>query len=58
MKFISQLPEHDISRGCTTNPEFILLMAEDEEAECDETESLWLAALAVTKPKSSNYDKE
>ncbi|MDL2342418.1 MAG: hypothetical protein QFB87_05065 [Patescibacteria group bacterium] len=39
---------------CTTNPEILLLMAEQDEAECDATESRWLAGQAVTPPKQSN----
>jgi hypothetical protein len=52
------LPEFDITHDVSRNPEIILMMAEDDAAECDATESTWLAAQAVTKPKSSNYDQE
>jgi hypothetical protein len=39
---------------CSTNPLILLLMAEQDEAECDATESTWLAGQAVTQPKQSD----
>lgn len=54
MRIMNQLPEHDVSCDCRFNPEIMLMMAEQDEAECDETISLWLAGQAVTQPKHSN----
>lgn len=51
-----QLAEHDISRDCSLNPEILLMAAQEDNT--DEDESLWLAGLAVTSPKTSKYDKE
>jgi hypothetical protein len=46
------MPDYDIAiYDCSTNPEILLLMAEQDEAECDAVESTWLAGLAVTKPQ-------
>lgn len=38
---------------CANNPEILLLMAEQDDADCDALESQWLAGLAVTQPKHS-----
>lgn len=48
------IEEHQLGFDVSTNPEFILMTAEDEDAEFDSTESFWQAGLAVTKPKQSN----
>jgi hypothetical protein len=50
-----QLLDEVDSIDCSLNPEFILMMAEGDEAECEEIESLWLAGLAVTNPKPNDY---
>lgn len=51
-----QMPDHDLAAyDCATNPEILLLMAQQDEAECDELESTWLAGNAVTKPQSIDY---
>lgn len=57
MRIMNQLPEHDVSCDCSLNPEILLMMAEQDESTCDETESLWMAGKAITTPKHSNYDK-
>lgn len=50
-----QMPDYDIAvYDCSTNPEILLLMAEEDEAECDAIESTWLAGRAVTKPQSTD----
>lgn len=38
---------------CSQNPEILLMIAEQELADCDILESYWLAGLAVTKPQST-----
>jgi hypothetical protein len=49
---MQQMPDYDIAiYDCSTNPEILLLMAEQDEAECDAVESTWLAGLAITKPQ-------
>jgi hypothetical protein len=55
---MNQLPDYDITVDMSTNPEIILLTAEDDEPGCSVLESLWVSGMAVTKPKQSNYDKE
>lgn len=57
-RIMQSMPSHDITRDCSTNPLFILMAAEDDEAECEATDSLWLSGAAVTQPKQSNYDKD
>ena len=47
--------EHQIP-DCNLNPECILMTIEDDEAECDVSESRWLSSTHVTKPKQSNYN--
>lgn len=51
-----QLTDYDLSSyDCATNPEILLLMAQQDDAECDVIESIWLAGKAVTKPHSTDY---
>lgn len=55
-RIATSLPEYDVSFDLSTNPEIILMAAEGDDDECDVTESQWLAAQYVTKPKHSNYE--
>lgn len=49
-------PFNDCSQSTVeTNPEVLLMTAEQDEEEADVAESFWLAGLAVTKPQSNDY---
>ncbi len=56
MRIMNQLPEYDVSCDCSTNPELLLMAAEQDEDTYGSAESQWLAGQAVTTPKHSNYD--
>jgi len=57
-KLVYAMPNFDITWDVDNNPEILLMMAEQDDAECDATESRWRAEKAVTKPKHSNYDNK
>lgn len=49
-----QMTDYELNQAdCVDNPECIYMRTEDDDAECDAVESLWLAGLAVTQPKHS-----
>ena len=53
MAFLNYLTYDTAAYDCSTNPEILLLMAEQDDADCDALESQWLAGQAVTQPKHS-----
>lgn len=54
MAFLNYLTYDTDAFDCANNPEILLLMAEQDNADCDALESQWLAGQAVTQPKHSN----
>lgn len=54
-KVVVPMPEHDITVDVSTNPEFLLMIAEQEDqSEGDVLQSFWLAGQAVTKPQRND----
>ena len=50
-----QITDSELDRAdCAHNPECILMRKQDDGAECDTSESVWMAGTAVTQPKTSH----
>ena len=55
MQIMYQMLDNFDAVDCSTNPEILLMTAEQDESECDVAESQWLASQAVTKPQSVDH---
>lgn len=53
-----EYPEFDVSFDVSSNPEIVMLLAEGSVAEAEALLSEWISGKAVTRPKTSNEDKE
>ena len=50
-----QITEYELDRAdCALNPECLMMRTQDDDTECDTSESMWLSGTAVTQPKQSH----